>query len=319
MKVFGPIPSRRLGRSLGINNIPPKTCSYSCIYCQIGKTSQMKTERQNFYPPEDILYEVAEKIGAAMMLNEPIDYLTFVPDGEPTLDLNLGYIIKLLKLYNIRIAVITNGSLFWKKDVQEDLFNVDLVSIKIDSVIEDVWQKINRPYRNLSLSKVIEGIDSFCQHFKGALLTETMLVKGINDFDESLIETAALVDWLKPNKAYLLIPTRPPAESLVKPPANEAINKAFQIFKERIDNVELLTRYEGNDFTYTGKFEEELLSTLSVHPMREDAVKSFINKSKTGLSTLRRLLFENKLVEVKYNGNKYYQRNFDKNLIDISI
>ena len=106
---------------------------------------------------------------------------------------------------------------------------------------------------------------------------------------------------------------------MVKPPANEAINKAFQIFNERIDNVELLTGYEGNDFTYTGKLEEELLSTLSVHPMREDAVKSFINKSKTGLSTLRRLLFENKLVEVKYNGNKYYQRNFDKNLIDISI
>ncbi|RKY97775.1 MAG: radical SAM protein [Ignavibacteriae bacterium] len=315
MKVFGPIPSRRLGQSLGINNIPPKTCSYSCVYCQVGRTSRMLTERREFYKPEDILNEVAEKIVSTRKANEIIDYITFVPDGEPTLDLNLGQMIEMLKPYNIKIAVITNGSLLWKKDVQEDLFKADLVSIKIDSVLESVWRKINRPQHTLTLSKIIEGIDRFCQHFKGDLLTETMLVEDINDFDESLKETASLISWLDPTKAYLLIPTRPPAESWVKPPSNEAINNAFQIFDERLNKVELITGYEGNDFVYTGNFEDELLSTLSVHPMREEAIESFIEKSMAGWSILQKLLTEKKLVEVEYAGNKFYQRNFNERMI----
>ena len=312
MKVFGPIPSRRLGQSLGINNIPPKTCSYSCVYCQVGRTSRMLTERREFYKPGDILGEVDEGITNIGKANETIDYITFVPDGEPTLDLNLGEMIEMLKSYKIKIAVITNGSLLWKKDVQEELSKADLVSIKIDSVLESVWRKIDRPQHTLSLSKIIEGIEKFSQHFKGDLLTETMLVEGINDFDESLKETASLVSWLDPTKAYLLIPTRPPSESWVKPPANEVINKAFQIFNERLNKVELITGYEGNDFIYTGNFEDELLSTLSVHPMREEAIKSVIAKSVAGWSILQKLLTEKKLVEVEYAGNKFYQRNFNE-------
>ncbi len=315
MKVFGPIPSRRLGQSLGINNIPPKTCSYSCVYCQVGRTSRMLTERREFYKPGDILGEVDEGITNIGKANETIDYITFVPDGEPTLDLNLGEMIEMLKSYKIKIAVITNGSLLWKKDVQEELSKADLVSIKIDSVLESVWRKIDRPQHTLSLSKIIEGIEKFSQHFKGDLLTETMLVEGINDFDESLKETASLVSWLDPTKAYLLIPTRPPSESWVKPPANEVINKAFQIFNERLNKVELITGYEGNDFIYTGNFEDELLSTLSVHPMREEAIKSVIAKSVAGWSILQKLLIEKKLVEVEYAGKKFYQRNFNERVV----
>jgi len=315
MKVFGPIPSRRLGQSLGINNIPPKTCSYSCVYCQVGRTSRMLTERREFYKPGDILGEVDEGITNIGKANETIDYITFVPDGEPTLDLNLGEMIEMLKSYKIKIAVITNGSLLWKKDVQEELSKADLVSIKIDSVLESVWRKIDRPQHTLSLSKIIEGIEKFSQHFKGDLLTETMLVEGINDFDESLKETASLVSWLDPTKAYLLIPTRPPSESWVKPPANEVINKAFQIFNERLNKVELITGYEGNDFIYTGNFEDELLSTLSVHPMREEAIKSVIAKSVAGWPILQKLLIEKKLVEVEYAGKKFYQRNFNEGVV----
>lgn len=315
MKVFGPIPSRRLGKSLGINNIPPKTCSYSCVYCQVGRTSRMLTERREFYKPGDILGEVDERITNIGKANETIDYITIVPDGEPTLDINLGEMIEMLKSYKIKIAVITNSSLLWKKDVQEELSKADLVSIKIDTVLESVWRKIDRPQHTLTLSKIIEGIEKFSQHFKGDLLTETMLVKGINDFDESLKETASLISWLVPKKAYLLIPTRPPAESWVKPPVNEVINKAFQIFNERLSEVELITGYEGNDFVYTDNFEDELLSTLSVHPMREEAIESFIEKSIADWSILQRLLTEKKLVEVEYAGNKFYQRNFNERVI----
>jgi wyosine [tRNA(Phe)-imidazoG37] synthetase (radical SAM superfamily) len=275
----------------------------------------MLTERREFYKPEEILSEVAERIINIRKANENIDYITFVPDGEPTLDLNLGEMIEMLKVYEIKIAVITNGSLLWKKDVQEDLFKADLVSIKIDSVLESVWRKTDRPQHTLSLSKIIEGIEHFSQHFKGDILTETMLVEGFNDFDESLKETASLISWLDPTKAYLLIPTRPPSESWVKPPSNESINNAFQIFDERLNKVELITGYEGNDFVYTGNFEDELLSTLSVHPMREEAIKSFIAKSVAGWPILQKLLTEKKLVEVEYAGNKFYQRNFNERAI----
>ncbi len=309
MKVFGPIPSRRLGRSLGINNIPPKTCSYSCVYCQVGRTTRMQIERQKFYEPAEIMFDVNKKVKAAQKIGEPIDFLTFVPDGEPTLDLNLGNTIEQLKTFDIKIAVITNGSLLWMKDVQEDLFNADLVSIKVDSVIEEVWRKINRPHNKLSLSKVIKGIENFCQHFKGEILTETMLVEGINDFDESLIETAALINWLRPTKAYLLIPTRPPVESCVMPPSNEVINKAFQIFRNKVKNVELLTRYEGNDFSFSSDAEKELLSILSVHPMRKEAIETYLKKAGSNWDLIESLINKNLLEEVQYAGSKFLVKN----------
>jgi len=116
---FGPIPSRRLGRSLGINNIPPKTCTYSCVYCQLGETSKITVKRCYFYKPEDVLRSVEAKVHEAISKNEEIDYLTFVPDGEPTLDINIGREITLLKRIGIPIAVITNASLLWLSDVRE--------------------------------------------------------------------------------------------------------------------------------------------------------------------------------------------------------
>ncbi len=125
---FGPVPSRRLGQSLGINNIPPKICTYSCIYCQLGITNNQIAQRKSFYKPKEIKHAVKNKIKEARGRREAIDYLTFVPDGEPTLDINLGKEIELLKTLDIRIAVITNASLLWKKDVQDDLSKVDCVS-----------------------------------------------------------------------------------------------------------------------------------------------------------------------------------------------
>jgi len=161
MITFGPVPSRRLGRSLGINNIPPKICTYSCIYCQLGKTSKMKIEPQVFYSSSQIFKEVQEKVEKSREKGELIDYLTFVPDGEPTLDINLGQEIKLIKSLGIKIAVITNSSLIDKKIVQENLTKADLISFKIDSVEEEIWRKVDRPNRNLSLKDILNSLDLF--------------------------------------------------------------------------------------------------------------------------------------------------------------
>lgn len=140
MLAFGPVPSRRLGRSLGVNNIPAKICSYACVYCQIGKTLKMEVERRKFYEPERIYNDVSAKVKSG----ERIDYITFVPDGEPTLDINLGKEAEMLRDFGIKLAILTNSSLIWREDVREDLMNFDLVSLKLDAVSDDIWRKVNR-------------------------------------------------------------------------------------------------------------------------------------------------------------------------------
>lgn len=204
---FGPVPSRRLGHSLGINNIPPKTCTYSCVYCQLGNTINMPVERKNFYKVTDITQAVKEKVKQVKEKGEQIDYLSFVPDGEPTLDANLGQEIELLKSLGIKIAIISNASLTWREDVRQDLSEADWVSLKVDTANDKTWHRINRPQKSLRLETIFEGMLKFVTTFKGEFTTETMLIQGINDNSGELKEIADFLSQLKPNKAYLAIPT----------------------------------------------------------------------------------------------------------------
>lgn len=307
---FGPVPSRRLGKSLGINNIPAKNCTYSCIYCQLGRTLNMMVERKAFYKPEEILKEVERKVKEATSRNERIDYLTFVPDGEPTLDINLGEEINLIKQIGIPVAVITNASLLWREDVEKDLMDADLVSLKVDAVSEELWRRINRPHKSLSLSKILGGVSNFTREFNHKIITETMLVEGVEYAGEFEKIAEFLKDLRSLDKAYIAIPTRPPAEEWVKPATEETLNRAFQTFTEKlgVDRVEYLIGYEGNAFAFTGNVEEDLLSITAVHPMRKEAVTEFLKKANADWKRVEKLLSENKLVELEYEGNKYYMR-----------
>ena len=305
---FGPVPSRRLGRSLGINNIPAKFCTYSCVYCQVGVTTGKEIERREFYRPEEILRDVREKIEKTRGVGESIDYLTFVPDGEPTLDVNLGREIRMLRPLGIRIAVITNASLIWRKDVRDELMKADWVSLKVDSIREEVWRRINRPHRFLHLAQILDGMLEFAKTFNGELATETMLVKGVNDNDEDLKEVVGYIAKLRPDKAYISIPTRPPAEKWVHPPEEGFINKAYHIFSRRIGAVEYLIGYEGNAFAFTGDVEDDLLSITAVHPMREEAVREFLAKANAGWDVVERLIRQGKIVRVAYEGNRFFMR-----------
>ena len=279
MIAFGPVPSRRLGRSLGINNIPPKVCTYSCVYCQVGKTSRMQVDRMPFYDPEKIYMAVRAQVAKARQKGESVDYLTFVPDGEPTLDVNLGNEIELLKSLGIKIAVITNGALAWRKDVKADLAKADWVSYKIDSTSEKIWRRINRPQRTLRPEAIWAGMLEFADGYSGTLVTETMLVKSINDSVKSFKKIANFLNHMQPAKAYLAVPTRPPAEKWVLPPVGNVINEAFQILKEKPFQVEYLIGYEGNAFACTGDVEKDLLSITAVHPMREQAVSALLERT----------------------------------------
>ncbi|MBD3224700.1 MAG: radical SAM protein, partial [Caldithrix sp.] len=180
MLVYGPVPSRRLGYSMGVNNIPPKVCSYACIYCQVGRTDRLCIRRQTFYDPEKIVTQIHDKVRQVRESSNRIDYITFVPDGEPTLDSNLLWIIQQIQSLKIKIAVISNASLTYLTDVQSALKQADLVSLKIDAVKQEVWKAINRPHGGLKLNEILNGIQSFSRQYYGKLITETMLLEGWN-------------------------------------------------------------------------------------------------------------------------------------------
>ncbi|NJE84879.1 radical SAM protein [Thermococcus sp. CX2] len=308
MIAFGPVPSRRLGKSLGVNNIPDKVCSYACIYCQIGRTVRMEVERRPFYEPSFIFGEVRKKVEAAEERGERIDYITFVPDGEPTLDSNLGKEIELLKDLGIPLAVITNSSLIWREDVREELSQLNFVSLKLDAVSEPLWRRIDRPHKSLSLEKILNGMLEFRDGFDGTLVTETMLIN--LDYGNEFGKLAEFLKELRPDKAYIAIPTRPPAESWVRPADEETINRAFQAFAEVLgdEHVEYLIGYEGNAFAFSGNIEEDLLSITAVHPMREEAVRELLRRANADWDTVEKLLSAGLLIELDYNGRKFYMR-----------
>ncbi len=308
MRVFGPVPSRRLGFSLGINNIPPKVCTYSCIYCQIGKTITLQCERQAFYEPDDLAREIKEKVNELKKRDTKIDYLTFVPDGEPTLDINLGKITELIRPLNIKIAVITNGSLINQKDVRENLKKADLVSLKVDAATKKIWRRTDRPYKSLDLNAILDGMLEFKAIFKGEIITETMLLKGMNDTYEEAKKIADFLKLLKPTKSYISIPTRPTAVKGILPASDEALNIAYQIFTQNVDNVEYIIGYEGNEFGFSGNVEEDLLGITSVHPMREEAVREYLKKAGADWQVITDLIKGGSLIELEYQGKNFYMR-----------
>ena len=314
MKAFGPIPSRRLGQSLGINNIPPKICSYSCVYCQLGKAIVMDTERKAFFDPDELVREVKEKIRQVQETGGHIDYLTFVPDGEPTLDLNLGREIRALKETGIRVAVITNASLLWREDVRQDLMAADWVSVKVDSVLPEAWKRTDKPHKNLDLNTIRQGVLQFADEYQGTLMTETMLVKGYNDSKESIVMTATCLEKITPHTAFIGIPTRPTAFEGVRPADEEAINFAYQEFQEHVQHVELILGYEGNAFAFTGNVEEDILSITAVHPMRREAVEELLRKAGKEWSVVEQMEKEEKVRIMEYNGHTFVMRRLRKNL-----
>jgi wyosine [tRNA(Phe)-imidazoG37] synthetase (radical SAM superfamily) len=306
--VFGPVPSRRLGRSLGINNIPPKICTYSCVYCQLGRTLKIQAERKEFHKPAELIHSIEIKIKELRERGEQIDYMTFVADGEPTLDINLGREIELLSKLNIKLAVITNSSLLYRKDTQDDLMKADWVSVKIDAASNEVWHRVNRPHRRFGIDEILNGITDFAKTFPGNLTTESMLIRDLNDSTGELRQMADFIKGLDPKTSYLSIPTRPTAETWAKPATEQKLAIAYSLFRENGIPVEYLIGYEGNAFAFTGNVEEDILSITAVHPMREDGIREYLSKAKAGWSQIEKLIHADKLVESEFNKKKFYVR-----------
>jgi wyosine [tRNA(Phe)-imidazoG37] synthetase (radical SAM superfamily) len=307
---FGPVPSRRLGKSLGINNIIyPKTCSYGCIYCQAGDTLKKTCRRERFYEPNDIYDRTCKHLETLKSSNYP-DFLTFVSNGEPTLDVNLGKAIRLLKKTGIRVAVITNASLLPDEQVREDLCLADWVSLKLDAGDIITWYLINRPVAGLDFENILSGMKLFSKGFQGTLCTETMIVRGINDSVENFSAIAEIIRFIEPAVAYLSIPTRPPFEKFVKSPEPERLNEAWQIFNKNQINTEFLTGYEGSDTGFTGNIYEDILNITAVHPLREDSLLKLLENDNADFNIVNSLMNQHLIKSVLFEGEKYFIRDY---------
>ena len=307
---FGPIPSRRLGKSLGINNIvSPKACSYNCVYCQVGKTKRHTKEREVFYRPEVIYQEVQQHLRRLKPDDYP-DYLTFVANGEPTLDIHLGKAIEQLKKLGIPIAIISNASLLTKKDVRDSLSLADWVSVKVDAADEENWKKLNRPVAGLTFEAYLSGLHSFADEFTGILCTESMLVRDYNDAAGHLERLARLVKEFHPDKSYLSIPTRPPADNRADAPNAKQLIMVWQFFNNEGLNTELLTGFEGKHIGYTGNAFDDILNITAVHPLREDTMEELLWNDKSDTSVISSLLHMRLIDKVKYKGKIFYYRQY---------
>ena len=274
----------------------------------------MEVDRRSFYDPETVFTEVRAKVAACRQAREAIDYLSFVPDGEPTLDVNLGKHIENLRPLGMRIAVITNGSLLWAPDVKLDLMLADWVGLKIDAVSDPVWASINRPHRDLVLARILSSMHEFSQVFGGVLTTQTMLIEGCNDSMREITGIADFTRTLNPSKAYISVPTRPPAEDAIKPADEGVLARAYQVFTDRGIDTELIIGSEGTDFAATGNIEDDILGITSVHPVREDGLRSMLERAGRDWSLIEGMLRRDLLREIEYMGNRFYLRNFTKRM-----
>lgn len=313
MIAFGPIPSRRLGKSLGINNIiSPKTCSYGCIYCQVGRTFKRSISRESFFDPGYILEHVSMHMEQLEKQSRP-DYLTLVSNGEPTLDINLGKLIALLKTTGIPVAVITNSSLLFDKSVREDLYLADWVSLKADTAEEITWKRINRPAPGLHFDEQVKSLVDFSSGYSGILRTESMIVDGVNDSDADFSSLAGLIKEINPGTAYISIPTRPPAKNWVTPPCIDKLNRAWQIFNSMEIKTELLTGFEGSDTGFTGNIYEDILNITAVHPLREDTLIELLEKDNAEYSVVESLINQRLIRSIIYRDKKFFLRDYHFN------
>lgn len=305
MIAFGPVPSRRLGRSLGVNHIPPKHCTYACAYCQLGPTRRPERERRRFHPAAEVVGSVTRKLEECRTAGCPVDWITFVPDGEPTLDEGLGAMIRGVKALGRPVAVLTNASLLSRPDVRDELSAADLVSVKVDAADRLTWWRVNRPDRRLDFDEVLSGVLAFARAYRGTLLTETMLLDGVNDGLDCVERVAAFLGTVAPHRAYLAWPTRPPADARVRPAGEGAVARAWRAMTATLPQVEILATDESGFFPCTGSPLRHLEAVIAVHPMRSRDVTAYLARAGLTVDAVDRLVAEGRARRLSYRGDTF--------------
>ncbi|MBN1453968.1 MAG: radical SAM protein [Anaerolineales bacterium] len=285
--VFGPVPSRRLGQSLGIDTIPLKTCNWNCVYCQLGRTVPLTNERLEYLPRNEILAEVEQALAA----HKPgeIDWVTFVGSGEPSLHVGLGWLIRKVKeltdtstgsAHRLPVAVITNGALLYLPEVREELAAADAVLPSLDAGNARLYRKINRPHPDITFERLVDGLVAFRKEYQGLLWVEVMLVRGLNDSEEALREIMTVLEQVQPDEVHINLPTRPPVETWVQPPDEEGLMRALALLGEI---ARVVHPAEGSfDLAGSENVVDAIVGIITRHPMHEEELRRTLEKWKPG-------------------------------------
>ncbi|MCY6957043.1 radical SAM protein [Clostridium brassicae] len=302
--VFGPVPSRRLGLSVGVSPIPRKCCNYSCAYCQLGRTDKMTNNIDEFFSVSDILDEFKDYIKDDLNF----DVVTVVGEGEPTLYSKLGeLVLELKKVTSKPVVVITNASILYEQKVQDNLMNVDIVMPSLDAYDENSFKKINRPYGKLHFKDVYEGLVNFSKKYKGELWLETMLIKDVNDHEKDLVRMKELIDKIEYSRLYINTPVRPPAEEWVSQISKESMKLAVDI----LGGISIDMLNSEGFFSEIKDDYEAILSIIRRHPMNQYEIKNFLeSRGCTCIENIfKKLEKDDNIQLVEYKGYSTYRLN----------
>jgi len=302
--LYGPVPSRRLGFSLGIDIIPFKTCSFNCVYCQLGRTPRKSVRRKKYFSASEVLSQLRKKISSG----QRIDYITFSGSGEPTLNTALGKLIReIKKMTSIPVAVLTNSSLLNQKSVRRALLSADVVAPSLDAASADILARVNRPHSSLKMSKIIDGLVKFRQEFKGSIWLEVMLVEGVNDSPSHLKKLKEAIARIKPDKVQLNTVVRPPAERFARSLSLEKLEKIKKILDE---NCEIIAAFEKRpQKPVSENLDKVILSLVQRRPVTLQDISKSLGKSKKVIKEhLDSLLAKDKIKTVVHKGLTYYKK-----------
>lgn len=270
--LFGPVPSRRLGVSLGIDLVPLKTCTLNCVYCECGRTTDLTVERKEYVPTDEVINE----LNKYLKNRPPLNFITFSGSGEPTLHSRIGNILDFLKQNNpqYKVAVLTNGTLFHRRELRNEVKNADLIMPSLDAASENVFKKINRPHPSLDCQKIISGLAELRRESPGKIWLETFIVPGLNDTKSELQLLKRAIQKINPDKVQLNTLDRPGTESWVMPAKKEELEGISSYF----ENAEIATKFASRMriASFSRDIAENILSTLKRRPCTSEDLSKIL-------------------------------------------
>ncbi len=298
---FGPVPSRRLGRSLGIDVVPFKTCTYDCIYCQLGRTTNKTTELKEYFPVEDIISDTREKLKE---IPHP-DYITISGLGEPMLYSRIGEIIRGIKdVTNIPVAVLTNGSLFFLENVRDSVIEADLIIPSLDAGDKKMFSYVNRPHRNISFEKMVKGLCLLREYFGGCFWLEVFLMKGTTDRENEILKIKTWTDRIAPDRIQLNTAVRAPAEDFVEIVEEDKLKEIARLFGPSCEVIADYTKV--HDLVEFKRTRDDVLQMLIRRPCSIDDISAGLNLHRNEVVKYIEELLDHNLIQKRKRLNKIF-------------
>lgn len=304
--LFGPVPSRRLGMSLGIDLVPHKVCTLNCIYCECGRTTNLTIERKEYVPFNDVIKELQH----FLRNNQAPDFITFSGSGEPTLNVSIGDILSFIKQRypNIPVAVLTNGTLLYQKQVRDELVDADIVLPSLDAASDLIFRKINRPFRSLNIQKYIYGLIRFRKDYSGKIWLEIFIIPEYNDDKKELDLIKRAIELIKPDRVQLNTLDRPGTVSAIRAATQEDLQRILEFW--HLDNVEIISAApeRKNIQAYRNDIETAILETIAIRPCTLEDLAKILNLHINEINKYLDILDSEKKIKMVWQERGFFYR-----------